>query len=200
MSELFGRLSITSDDDDRFRRRSMIPTKPLLANTPAIQKLQLKHLPNVDAKRIISLLDNLTTRILQITRIYNLCLYEMIFYEQSLEYSLILGRNATVLFEAYTPLSKICNEPFNTSTVITRPKYFETETTGNDTKKAVGSQLEELTPGITSEDPLITPRRNTQRVSEMLSYERFGFFKLLPIKQFSTVLHSSSTLYISLLV
>ncbi|CAH8832078.1 unnamed protein product [Trichobilharzia szidati] len=161
MSELFGRLSITSDDDDRFRRQSMIPTKPLLANTPAIQKLQLKHLPNVDAKRIISLLDNLTTRILLVSSFPQIV-------DKLQEYSLILGRNATVLFEAYSPLSKICNEPFNTSTVITRPKYFETETTGNDTKKAVGSQLEELTPGVTSEDPLITPKRNTQRVISRL--------------------------------
>lgn len=40
---------------------------PLLANAPSIQKLALKHLPTIDSKRFMKVLDNIVTRVLLVS-------------------------------------------------------------------------------------------------------------------------------------
>ncbi|CAH8492069.1 unnamed protein product [Heterobilharzia americana] len=163
MNKLFRRLSITNDNDNCFRHKSIIPIKDLSVNTLEIQKLLLNNLSTIDVERIISLLDNLITRILLIS------LFPKILNKLQ-EYSLVLGRNVTVLFEIYGSLSKICNEyeVFNSGAVNIRPKYIELERSVNKTKRIYTSQLKESSIEFDLEDPLTTPKKDIQKVISRL--------------------------------
>lgn len=97
------RFSTSSDNDERFRRASIISSLPLLANAPSIQKLSLKHLSTIDSKRFMRVLDNTVTRVLLVSSFPRII-------SNVQEYSLLIGRNATVLFEKYGPLSKTYDE------------------------------------------------------------------------------------------
>ncbi|KAF5404635.1 IQ domain-containing protein D [Paragonimus heterotremus] len=103
MTEPIRHVSTTSDNDERFRRSSFMSSLPLLASAPSIQKLSLKHLPTIDAKRFMRVLDNTVTRVLLVSSFPRIT-------SNVKEFSLLLGRNATVLFESYGPLSKLYDE------------------------------------------------------------------------------------------
>ncbi|KER24922.1 hypothetical protein T265_07544 [Opisthorchis viverrini] len=202
--------SASSDSDERFRRSSILPSLPLLASAPSIQKLSLKHLPTIDSKRFMHVLDNTVTRVLLVSSFPQICsnvqwghqisnaeicqtvfgkahptsidqlvtfhglsmcfVYQRIFcfvkssspklvrrrprvgqsmtWQRSVkttqvnsdalkprmhyyctppqEYSLLLGRNATVLFETYGPICKAYDEQCAHSKH--RPRITEPET------------------------------------------------------------------------
>ncbi|OON23293.1 hypothetical protein X801_00798 [Opisthorchis viverrini] len=111
--------SASSDSDERFRRSSILPSLPLLASAPSIQKLSLKHLPTIDSKRFMHVLDNTVTRVLLVSSFPQIC-------SNVQEYSLLLGRNATVLFETYGPICKAYDEQCAHSKH--RPRITEPET------------------------------------------------------------------------
>ncbi|CAL8107840.1 unnamed protein product [Calicophoron daubneyi] len=112
------RYSLGSDTDERFRRCSIMSPFPLLANAPSIQKLSLKHLPTVDSKRFMRVLDNTVTRVLLVSSFPRII-------SNLPEFSLLLGRNATVLFESYGPLSKAYDE--QCAAAKFRPRYTNRE-------------------------------------------------------------------------
>ncbi|VDP65637.1 unnamed protein product [Echinostoma caproni] len=112
------KFSAASESDERLRRSSIMSPLPLLANAPTIQKLSLKHLPTIDSKRFMKVLDNTVTRVLLVSsfpRIVN----------NISEFSLLLGRNATVLFETYGPLSKSFDEQCGQGKY--RPRFTDRE-------------------------------------------------------------------------
>ncbi|THD27792.1 IQ domain-containing protein D [Fasciola hepatica] len=110
--------SANSESDERLRRPSIMSPLPLLANAPTIQKLSLKHLPTIDSKRFMKVLDNTVTRVLLVSSFPRIV-------SNISEFSLLLGRNATVLFETYGPLSKAYDEQCNQSRI--RPRLTDRE-------------------------------------------------------------------------
>lgn len=120
MTQPTTRLSTSSDNDERFRRASIISSLPLLANAPSIQKLSLKHLSTIDSKRFMRVLDNTVTRVLIVSSFPRII-------SNVKEYSLLIGRNATVLFEKYGPLSRTYDE--QCSMLKQPPRYTDREAT-----------------------------------------------------------------------
>ncbi|KAA3677603.1 uncharacterized protein DEA37_0013639, partial [Paragonimus westermani] len=103
MTEPIRNISTKSDNDERFRRSSFTTSLPLLANTPSIQKLSQNHLPIIDSERFLRILDNTITRVLLVSSFPRIV-------SNVKEFSLLIGRNATVLFENYGTLSKLYDE------------------------------------------------------------------------------------------
>ncbi|KAF8571220.1 hypothetical protein P879_00617 [Paragonimus westermani] len=103
MTEPIRHISTESDNDELLRRSSFTNSLPLLANAPSIQKLSQNHLPIIDSKRFMRILDNTITRVLLVSSFPRII-------SNVKEFSLLLGRNATVLFESYGPLSKLYDE------------------------------------------------------------------------------------------